>query len=222
MKVIGRHAFTGCTSLASIVVDEGNSVYHSSGNCLIETKSKTLIKGCKNSMIPDRGVASIGDWAFGFCEGLTSISIPNRVTSIGSCSFECCHSLISVIIGSNVTSIEFSAFNGCSSLTSVIIPDSVTHIDSNAFSDCTGLTSITIPDSVEWIGAETFENCTALTSITIPDSVTHIGERAFFGCKKLCICYDGTIAQWNRVGKYKWAEGMANKFVRCRDGIVTI
>ena len=40
---IGEHAFLGCDNLESIVVGENNPVYHSDGNCLIETASKTLM-----------------------------------------------------------------------------------------------------------------------------------------------------------------------------------
>ena len=52
-------------NLVSIVVDEDNTVYHSAGNCLIHTESKTLVSGCKSSIIPnDQSVTSIGNWAF--------------------------------------------------------------------------------------------------------------------------------------------------------------
>ena len=69
---IGERAFRGCTSLETITVDSGNSVYHSADNCLIETATKTLIVGCKNSVIPDDGsVTSIGDYAFYECTSLT-------------------------------------------------------------------------------------------------------------------------------------------------------
>ena len=37
---IGGSAFDGCTSLGSIIVDTANTVYHSSGNCLIKTAKK--------------------------------------------------------------------------------------------------------------------------------------------------------------------------------------
>ena len=66
--------FDGCNSLENIIVKQGNPIYHSAGNCIIETKSKTLIAGCKNSVIPaDGSVTSIGERAFYKCSSLTSI-----------------------------------------------------------------------------------------------------------------------------------------------------
>ena len=41
-------------------------------------------------------VTSIGEWAFAFCSGLTSITIPNSVTSIGNSAFSECSGLTSV------------------------------------------------------------------------------------------------------------------------------
>ena len=85
---IGYSAFRGCSGLEKISVVAGNTKYHSAGNCLIETKTKTLIAGCKNSVIPtDGSVTSIGDYAFCDCSGLTSITIGNSVTSIGDYAF---------------------------------------------------------------------------------------------------------------------------------------
>lgn len=115
---IGDDAFRGCAGIESIRVANGNATYHSKGNCLIETESKTLIRGCKNSQIPSDGtVTSIGTYAFSNCTGLTSFAIPESVTSIGS-----------------------SAFSGCTSLTSIEIPDGVTSIGNVAFSGCNALT----------------------------------------------------------------------------------
>ncbi len=164
---IGVHAFAGCIGLTNIIVDEGNTKYHSAGNCLIETATKTLILGCKTSVIPtDGSVTSIGNFAFSYYTGLTSITIPDSVTSIGSSAFYGCSGLTSVTIGNSVTSIGNYAFDGCTGLTSVTIPDSVTSIGNYAFDGCTGLTSITIPDSVTSIGSDAFSDCNGLTSIS--------------------------------------------------------
>ena len=130
-------------------------------------------------------VTSIGELAFSFCTGLTSVTIPNSVTSIGDEAFRGCSGLTSVTIPNSVTSIGYSAFYGCSGLTSVTIPESVTEIGSSAFSYCSGLTSVTIPNSVTSIGTYAFKGCTGLTSVTIPNSVTSIGEFAFHDCRGL-------------------------------------
>ena len=121
VRSIGDRAFASCSQLNSITVEKENKKYHSSGNCLIETASKTLIAGCKNSIIPSDGsVTSIGDYAFYRCSSLTRTIIPNSVKSIGRCAFSDCSSLTSATIGESVTSIGYGAFSGCSSLKSVI------------------------------------------------------------------------------------------------------
>ncbi len=100
---IGDSAFEGCSSLESIIVDSDNTVYHSSGNCLIETQTKTLIVGCKTSVIPDDGsVTHIANSAFRGCKALKSITIPVSVTSIGMYAFYGCSNLTSITFGGTV------------------------------------------------------------------------------------------------------------------------
>ena len=183
---IGDSTFDDNTGLTSVKVSAGNPIYHSSGNCLIETASKTLIRGCNASVIPSNGsVTSIGGSAFYGCTGLTSITIPDSVTSIGNYAFSSCTGLTNVTIPDSVTSIGSSAFYGCTGLTSVTIPDSVTSIGNYAFSGCTGLTSVTIPGGVSYIGEAAFIGCTGLTSVTIGKGVTSISDSAFLNCTGL-------------------------------------
>ena len=85
---IGSGSLSGCNSLTSITIDRANTKYHSAGNCIIETESKTLISGCANSIIPNDGsVTNIATYAFRDCTGLTSITIPDNVTSIKGGAF---------------------------------------------------------------------------------------------------------------------------------------
>ena len=183
---IGSYAFNHCTGLTSIKVDSDNSVYNdgNGSNCIIETKSNTLIMGCKTTIIPN-SVTSIGMWSFEGCHGLTSVAIPNSVTSIGYGAFYYCTGLTSLTISNSVTSIGERAFEDCTGLTSLTIPNSVTQIGKEAFYGCTGLTSLTIPNGVTYIGSNAFYSCTGLTSITIPNSVTSIGSEVFGGCSGL-------------------------------------
>ena len=156
-------------------------------------------------------VTSIGDYAFSFCTGLTSVTIPNNVTNIANYAFDSCSGLTSVTIGNSVTTIGASTFYGCSNLTSVtinsnavvsknytsywslggifgeqvkeyVLGDAVTSIGDYAFFSCHSLTSVTIPESVTSIGGYAFASCGGLTSVTIPNAVTSIGDYAFASC----------------------------------------
>ena len=75
--------------------------------------------------IPD-SVTSIGNYAFAYCTGLTSVTIPDSVTSIGSYAFYSCSGLTSVTIPNSVTSIGNNAFYYCSGLTSIVVDASNT------------------------------------------------------------------------------------------------
>ena len=96
---IGTNPFTSCNGLNQIVVDSGNTVYDSRENCnaIIKTSTNELVTGCKNTVVPN-SVTSIGDYAFHYCFGLTSIAIPNSVTSIGDYAFSYCSSLVSITV----------------------------------------------------------------------------------------------------------------------------
>ncbi len=189
-----------CINLSSITVADGNTVYHSSGNCLIETKTQTLIAGCQSSVIPDDGsVKIIGDDAFFGCINLKNINIPDSVTSIGDSAFFDCISLESITIPDSVTSIGQAAFIGCSGLKNITISKNITSIISSTFSSCSGITSITIPDGVKSIGSQAFYGCSSLESIFLPDSITTI-EVGALECENLTtVYYGGSKEDWNNI-----------------------
>ena len=183
---IGSGAFSACAGLTRINVDSGNTNFSSDGLGVLFNKAQTILIQCPSGrtglyIIPS-SVTSIGEYAFAFCSGLTSITIPNSVTSIGSNAFGNCSGLTSITIPSSVTNIESNVFFGCSGLTSITIPSSVTNIESNAFFGCSGLTSITIPNSVTSIGFGAFFNCTKLVTVYLParfaDTYTNFGLTA--------------------------------------------
>ena len=149
--------------------------------CIEENSTKMINLDLGNTT----GLTEIKDYTFQYCNNLTSIIIPEKVTEICYFAFFGCSSLASVTIPDSVTTIGGSAFYGCSSLTSVIIPDNVTSIGEGAFWDCSSLESVTIPNGVTSIGRTTFCDCSSLESVTIGNSVTTIGGSAFDGCSSL-------------------------------------
>lgn len=201
-------AVTDCYSLEELTVAAENASYVSVNNCIIHKSSKTLILGCKNSIIPANGsvtkigdyafegcaylyeisipdcVTSIGDYAFKDCTNITEISIPDSVTTIGNYAFYSCN-LLNLNIADGVKNIGNYAFRYCSKLTQITLPESVKSIGSYAFSNCTSLTTISIPASVETIGSSAFENCTNLSEINMQSGVTRINANAFKNCKSL-------------------------------------
>ena len=183
---IGEVVFCSCPQLERINVDKGNKVYDSRNNCnaIIETATNDLIRGCKNTIIPN-GILTIHGHAFCGSKELNNIHLPNSIKTIEEQAFKMCKSLTSIIIPNGVRSIEDKTFSSCSSLTSVTIPSSVTNIGKEAFHACRALPSITIPDGVTNIDSKAFFVCQSLVSITIPNSVTNIGYRAFYGCTSL-------------------------------------
>ena len=127
----GNYAFSFCPKLESISVDSANTTYHSDTNCVIKTESKTLLLGCKSSVIPSDGsVTVIGEGAFAGCSELTSIAIPDGITSIGENAFFDCRELQSITVPSSVTSIGIGAFSDCPSLAKIYYDGSTEEWDS--------------------------------------------------------------------------------------------
>ena len=120
VETIGVNPFANCNKLETITVDKDNSFYHVAGNCLIETKTKTLVGGCNTSVIPtDGSVTSIAESAFDYCTELESIVIPDSVESIGYKAFYRCSALTNITIGKGVTYIDDNAFDSCKRLNDV-------------------------------------------------------------------------------------------------------
>lgn len=120
--------------------------------------------------------------------GITSITIPAKVTSIGEAAFNNCGSLKKVeILSKSMKNIPQDAFAACRSLTSIKLPASLTTIGEGAFSSCISLKAITLPAKVNSIGDRAFRLCDELTTLTIKGNVTSIGFTAFDGDSNLTI-----------------------------------
>lgn len=113
--VLGRGTFSRSNkNLTSITVDEANTTFHSNGNCLIETATKTLIIGCATSVIPDDGsVTKIGLSAFANNTHLKEIIIPACISYIGDYAFSRINSLESIKFNGILNYVGDGAFSGC-------------------------------------------------------------------------------------------------------------
>ena len=148
--------------------------------------------------INGKSVTSIGNYAFEYCENITSVTIPDSVTSIGFRVFSNCTSLTSITIPNSVTSISGEAFENCTSLTAInVASENSNYVSVNGVLYNKDKTTIIcypagkkdnnykIPDSVTEIDDYAFNGCISLSSVTIPNSVTSIGVYAFEYCASL-------------------------------------
>ena len=135
-------------------------------------------------------VSCIKDYAFLYCESITTFYIPSTVTSIGYSAFVGTSNVQQIIVEednpnydsrSDCNAIIETASNtlisGCKN---TIIPESVLVIGRQAFYDQSGLQSIVVPSTVVSIEDYAFCGC-GLNSIYIPSTVTSIGYSAFVG-----------------------------------------
>ena len=167
VTMIGRMAFSGCSSLTEISLSNATTI------------GSSAFSDCPLSSVSLPSATTIGGSAFRNCP-LTSVLLPN-VISIEQAAFYGCKTLTSVSLPS-ATTIGIGAFEACDLLKSISLPKATT-FGQQALSKCSSLTSVSFPNAL-LIGDLVFGNCDLLTSVSLP-SATTIGKNAFYGCKML-------------------------------------
>ena len=214
VKSIGQSAFGNCEKLAGITVADENTIYRSAGNCIVKIANKTLILGCKTSVIPtDGSVKVIGQSAFEGCSELHEIAIPKSVVKMGSGAFEGCTGLAKVDVA------DLAAWCAISFVDAEANPLYNAHVIT-VNGDVK--TEIVIPNGVKTISRYAFAGCADITSVTIGSSVKSIRENAFEGCAGLTsINYEGTTSRWNAITKGAgWNTDTGDYTVYCTDGTI--
>ena len=173
-----------CGEIEEIIVEEGHPWLVSIDNCLIHTKTNTLLRGCKNSRIPSF-VKSIGAFAFCNCKGLKTIEIPESVTSIGPGAFSECEDLEEIELPDSVRKIKSWAFSQCKRLKSIRLSKNLKRIAEGAFSGCSSLERLAFGPKLEFIGRIAFLGCVSLGSVQLPHSVNKVFVDAFECCKEV-------------------------------------
>lgn len=203
-----KDAFAGCTSLKSIVFQEGTAnlyliaEWEASDRVLLEDSPLETVefyRPCSDlvSYKPFKGkltlrVAKLGGQMedlpnnlFKGCENLASVTIGEGITRIGSNAFMGCKSLTSLKLPSTVQEISLRAFSECSSLTSIHLPAGLKKIPTSMCYGCTALQSINVPEGVTQIELYAFQNCTSASTLSLPSTLIDIENSAFEKCTSL-------------------------------------
>lgn len=140
---IGDYAFTGCTGLESITLQNG-----------LDTIGNHAFERCVN-------LSSV------------NIDINAMLSTIGASAFEDCRALRSFTMPLQVTRIGDKAFKGCISMTNIELCGNgknvqLTTLGKNVFVNCAALQSLTFPDMYNEsdLSLGMFEGCTVLKSVT--------------------------------------------------------
>ncbi len=161
VKEIGRGTFGNCTSLHTVIFEEGSEI-------TILGKSNGFTNG------PD-------GYLFDNCTSLTSVTLPKTITSISEGTFEGCTSLPTVTIPSNVTSIEKRSFLDCSSMSSIVIPKNVVSIGDGSFSGCESLEAFNYEGTIEELkNIKSVGDSYAKWNYGCPARVVHCSDGDYF------------------------------------------
>ena len=130
-------------------------------------------------------VTGVTPFACVYCEGLTSVTLPEGVTRIGFGAFSDCPNLAAVSLPTSLTTLGDWAFYRDGALQQAILPEAVKRVGAATFAFCTSLSKVEIPRGMKSIAQYAFYYCMVLNEVLIPGSVDQIGEYTFAYCTGL-------------------------------------
>ena len=154
VKAIGSNAFTGCSSLETVTIQDADiSIgYRAFAECSALTSitnlngttqlSNNVFHNIRNLVTADLNITVMGVQDFDGCIKLQNVSLAEGLTEIGNFSFRSCAQLAAINIPSTVTRIGSNAFYNCFLIQAVTLPAGLTEIGDYAFNSCAGLSSL--------------------------------------------------------------------------------
>lgn len=187
---------------------DGDFVYVNNG-------SEVQINGYQGDggyiVIPDEiegsAVTRIAPNAFADADGITGVSLPEKLQIIGDSAFYGIEGLTGVlVVPESVIDIGSHAFQS-TSLTGIAIKSSC-EIDVNAFANIRNLEFVYVAEGCSpEIGVSCFSHAESLTSILLPDTVTDIADETFSACNSATIyAPEGSYAESYANKSFIWVD----------------
>ena len=108
LETIGITPFRSCSSISRFVVSADNDKYYAKDLCLVKKEGAVLIQGFVGATIP-ASVQTIGEYAFALMP-IHEMTIPEGVTAIDKFAFAYCNGLRTLSLPKSLTSIASDAF----------------------------------------------------------------------------------------------------------------
>ena len=185
---IGENAFESCKELENIDVDQQNAAYASPSGILMNKAQDTLLfcpRGKAGDIVLPEGLKHIGHNAFGYCDSIVSVQMPNTVESLANLAFQRCKGLKNVTLSENLLRIDTSCFSNCHAIAEMELPGKLRFIAPSAFEYLKALPEVILPNSLESLGSSAFQGCQSVLSFHFPDSLEEIPLNLLSGCSSL-------------------------------------
>ena len=130
-------------------------------------------------------VTAIAEYAFGFCDSLECVRLPETMKELSNACFEWCKNLKEVVLPKTMTAMGYANFLNCTALESFTLPDSLRTLGDGNFEGCTQLKEFHWNDVIETVGDYEFNRCERFEEMIVPATVTTIGKGCFKQCSGL-------------------------------------
>ena len=172
-------------------------------------------------VLPDT-IVYIDEYAFAYCEKLSSVELPAYLFRIAESGFNGDLSLTKVTARADmngksygVRQVGSSAFENCAALSEASGVEAAVELGDSCFMNCGALSSFQLSGDVTYIGSSTFQNCSSLSEVSFGErTVTKTEDGEFITTGIGSNCFENTAVSEINLPGYVRTIGEYN-FVNC-------